>query len=77
MLFASNLLLQPAYQGISYRVQGDLKNTHIVADNTFWLGVYPNLSSEMLDFVIEEIIEFAASHGYWKAETGVVCHPGV
>jgi len=64
MLFASNLLMQPAYQSISYRVQGDLKNTDIVAGNTFWLGVYPNLSSEMLDFVIEEITEFAASHGY-------------
>jgi CDP-4-dehydro-6-deoxyglucose reductase, E1 len=64
MLFASNLLLQPAYQNVEYRVEGELTNTNIVSANTFWLGVFPGLSAEMIDFIIEEITGFAASHGH-------------
>jgi dTDP-4-dehydro-2,6-dideoxy-D-glucose 3-dehydratase len=57
-IFAGNLLRQPAYKDIPHRVVGDLTNTDIVAENSFWLGVYPGLSSEMLDYVIENVRDF-------------------
>lgn len=59
MIFAGNLLRQPAYRKISRRVVGDLKNTDLVMTNTFFVGVYPGLTEEMLDFVIEQFHEFA------------------
>jgi CDP-6-deoxy-D-xylo-4-hexulose-3-dehydrase len=58
LLFAGNLLKQPAYKGVDFRVVGDLKNTDIVMNNTFWVGTYPGLTSEMIDFVSESITEY-------------------
>lgn len=52
-LFAGNLLKQPAYQDIKCRISGSLKNTDIVLENTFFIGVYPGLTDEMLDQIIE------------------------
>jgi CDP-6-deoxy-D-xylo-4-hexulose-3-dehydrase len=51
MLFGGNLLKQPAYKNIRYRVAGNLKNTDLVMNNLFWLGVYPGLSRAMLSYV--------------------------
>ena len=58
LLFAGNLLKQPAYMNIDHRVIGDLKNSDLVMTNTFWLGVYPGLTSEMLEYVSDVIHEF-------------------
>jgi CDP-6-deoxy-D-xylo-4-hexulose-3-dehydrase len=58
LLFAGNLLKQPAYKGIEHRVIGNLANSDLVMTNTFWLGVYPGLSSEMLEYVSEVIHDF-------------------
>lgn len=58
LLFGGNLTRQPGYQGVDYTVASGLRNTDIVAQNTFWVGVHPSLSAEMLDFVAEEIKEF-------------------
>ena len=58
LLFAGNLLKQPAYMNIEHRVIGDLKNSDLVMTNTFWLGVYPGLTSEMLEYVSDVIHEF-------------------
>jgi CDP-6-deoxy-D-xylo-4-hexulose-3-dehydrase len=52
MLFGGNLLKQPAYEGIRYRVCGSLKNTDNVMNDLFWVGVYPGLTIEMLDYMI-------------------------
>ena len=60
LLFGGNLLRQPAYEGCEYRVVGDLPNTDFVMNNVFWIGVYPGLTTEMLDFVADTILSFAA-----------------
>jgi CDP-6-deoxy-D-xylo-4-hexulose-3-dehydrase len=60
LLFGGNLLRQPAYEGCEYRVVGELPNTDFVMKNVFWIGVYPGLTEEMLDFVADTILKFAA-----------------
>lgn len=57
-LFGGNLLRQPAYAGLPMRVAGNLKNADIITDSTFWIGVYPGLTSEMIDFMVGTITEF-------------------
>ncbi|MCP1289072.1 MULTISPECIES: lipopolysaccharide biosynthesis protein RfbH [Chromobacterium] len=58
LLFAGNLTRQPYMIGKNYRISGDLTNTDIVMNQTFWLGVYPGLSIKHLDFVVEKLEEF-------------------
>jgi CDP-4-dehydro-6-deoxyglucose reductase, E1 len=58
MLFGGNLLKQPAYSDIVYRLVGSLENTDLVMDNLFWIGVYPGLSRAMLDYVILTVYVF-------------------
>ena len=60
-LFGGNLLRQPAYKGMPMRVVGSLVNADIVTDSTFWVGVYPGLSREIIDFIIGTITEFVVS----------------
>ena len=52
LLFGGNLLRQPAYSGHPHRVVGPLTNADIITEGTFWIGVFPGLTREMLDFVI-------------------------
>jgi CDP-6-deoxy-D-xylo-4-hexulose-3-dehydrase len=55
LLFGGNLLRQPAFAGTPRRVYGELINTDIVMNDTFWIGVWPGLSLDMLDYVIERL----------------------
>jgi CDP-6-deoxy-D-xylo-4-hexulose-3-dehydrase len=55
LLFAGNLTAQPYMQGANYRVSGDLTNTDNVMNNTFWIGVQPALTREMLEFAAQKI----------------------
>jgi CDP-6-deoxy-D-xylo-4-hexulose-3-dehydrase len=57
-MFAGNIMKQPAYLDKEFRVVGDMTNTDIVMSRTFWIGVYPGLTNEMLDYVIETISNF-------------------
>ncbi|MGD0650430.1 MAG: lipopolysaccharide biosynthesis protein RfbH [Verrucomicrobiia bacterium] len=60
LLFGGNLVRQPAYRGISYRTVGDLNNADIVMNNTFWVGVYPGLTDEMIGYMLEAFAGFFA-----------------
>jgi CDP-6-deoxy-D-xylo-4-hexulose-3-dehydrase len=60
-LFGGNLLRQPAYKGIPMRVVGNLTNADIITERTFWVGVYPGLTNEMIDYIIATITEFVDS----------------
>ena len=51
MLFGGNLLRQPAYENIKCRVVGGLKNTDLVMNNLFWIGVYPGITPEKLKYI--------------------------
>ena len=55
LLFGGNLLRQPAFAETPRRVHGELTNTDIVMNDTFWVGVWPGLSIPMLDYVIESL----------------------
>jgi CDP-6-deoxy-D-xylo-4-hexulose-3-dehydrase len=58
-LFGGNLVRQPAYAGLNYRVVGDLGTSDRVMNQAFWIGVYPGLTQAMLDYVLETINEIA------------------
>ena len=61
-LFAGNLIKHPCFNeirndGKSYRVVGELSNTDKIMENTFWIGVYPGMTEEKIEFMIQKIKE--------------------
>ena len=58
LLFAGNLTRQPYMVGQNYRISGDLTNTDIVMNQTFWIGVFPGLSEDMLEHTCNTIETF-------------------
>jgi CDP-6-deoxy-D-xylo-4-hexulose-3-dehydrase len=58
LLFAGNLIRQPYFQNVEYRVVGELTNTDRTMNQTFWLGVQPSLGQEHFEFVAEKLEEF-------------------
>ena len=61
LLFSGNLIRHPCFDSIrgtdAYRVSGSLKVTDFVMNNTFWIGVYPGMTEEMIDYMATSIIE--------------------
>ncbi len=61
LLFSGNLIKHPCFDPIrgtdAYRVVGDLKNTDFIMNNTFWVGVYPGMTDEKLDYMASVIVE--------------------
>ena len=58
LLFGGNLTRQPSMIGRNYRVSGELRNTDIIMNDTFWVGVFPGLTEPMLDYIAESIRTF-------------------
>jgi CDP-6-deoxy-D-xylo-4-hexulose-3-dehydrase len=58
LLFAGNITKQPYFKDIEYRIVGNLNNTDIIMENTFWVSVYPGLTKEMLDHIANSIKVF-------------------
>ena len=52
MLFAGNITKHPCFEGVEYRVCGILVNTDRVMNDTFWIGVYPNITTEMVNYIL-------------------------
>lgn len=61
-LFAGNMLKHPMFNNlqkdVDYRVIGDLQNTDKIMNDSFWIGVYPNMSNEMIEYMIKKIKEY-------------------
>ena len=58
LIFAGNLTRQPYFEGVNYRVHGELVNTDVIMHYAFWVGIYPGLERPHLDFMIEKFNEF-------------------
>ncbi len=58
-MFGGNLVRQPAYENVEFRKVGDLHNSDRVMNQLFWIGVYPGLTAEMLDYVVETVRDFS------------------
>ena len=58
MLFAGNIIRHPGYKNVNYRVYGDLFNTDCIMKDTFWIGVYPGLTSEIIDYILRKFEDF-------------------
>jgi len=58
MLFGGNILKQPGFCNIKCRIINELKNTNIILNNTFFIGVYPGIDKERMDYIIQSVDEF-------------------
>ena len=58
LLFSGNLIKQPYMKNLNFKVHKDLKNTDFVMENTFWIGLYPGLSKNHLEYTVNKIKEF-------------------
>jgi CDP-6-deoxy-D-xylo-4-hexulose-3-dehydrase len=52
LIFGGNLVRQPAYQKTHYRQVGNMKNSNLVTENAFWIGLHPGITKQMLDYQI-------------------------
>lgn len=58
LLFGGNLIRQPAYADAKYRIAGDLSNTDIAMEHTFWVGVFPGLCDAAIDYMADAFDDF-------------------
>ncbi len=57
LLFAGNLLRQPLYKHVEKRIVGEMTNTDVIMNDVFWVGIYPALEREHLDYIALKISE--------------------
>ncbi|MDP6671056.1 MAG: DegT/DnrJ/EryC1/StrS family aminotransferase, partial [archaeon] len=62
LFFSSNIVRQPAYKNTKYRVAEGLVNSDKILNDSFFFGVYPGITEEKSDFVVEKIREFMKEH---------------
>lgn len=58
LLFGGNLVRQPYMKGRNFRISGSLENADTIVDRTFWIGVYPGLGVQEIDYMIETLENF-------------------
>jgi CDP-6-deoxy-D-xylo-4-hexulose-3-dehydrase len=68
MLFGGNLIKQPAYQRIKYRLHGNLNNTDLVMNNLFWIGVYPGINRIKIKYILDTFDKFVSEYILRKHE---------
>jgi CDP-4-dehydro-6-deoxyglucose reductase, E1 len=61
-LFAGNMSKQPAFVFRNWRIAGELNNTDYIMNNTFFLGTYPGLTSEMFDYIESTVDEYLTKY---------------
>jgi len=66
LIFAGNILRQPAFKNIKHRVFSTLDNSDLVMSHAFFVGVYPEITEEMIDYMLGKFVEFLE-----KSRTGV------
>ena len=61
LLFSGNMIKHPCFDPVrntdAYRVSGDLSNTDFVMNNSFWVGVYPGMGDDVIDYMAETIVQ--------------------
>ncbi len=62
LLFSGNIIKQPYFKDRKYRVVGSLKNTDVIMNQTFWIGIYPGLNSDHLDYVVHKLETYFGLH---------------
>jgi CDP-6-deoxy-D-xylo-4-hexulose-3-dehydrase len=62
LLFAGNLTRQPYFAGLPHRISGNLTNADTITQGTFWIGVWPGLQTQHLDYVTDSIAEFCGAN---------------
>ena len=63
LFFAGNLIRQPYMKNYKYKVVGDLKNSNIIMERTFWVGLYPGLEKKHLTYITKKIENFLSFKG--------------
>jgi CDP-4-dehydro-6-deoxyglucose reductase, E1 len=58
MLFAGNIIRHPSFKNVDYKISGNLLNTDRIMNDTFWIGVYPGLTREMIEYMIKMFEDF-------------------
>jgi CDP-6-deoxy-D-xylo-4-hexulose-3-dehydrase len=62
LLFGGNLIRQPAFRDVAHRVVGSLENSDRIMRSAFWIGVWPGLTDEMIDYMILSLHEILSGH---------------
>jgi CDP-6-deoxy-D-xylo-4-hexulose-3-dehydrase len=60
LLFAGNIIRQPAYRDVNFRVAGDLQNAERIMNDVFWVGTYPGLAEREMRYLAASIIELGS-----------------
>lgn len=58
LLFSGNIIRHPSFENVKYRSYDNLKNTDFIMNNTFWIGVYPGLTNDMINYILAKFDEF-------------------